>query len=138
MLSTTRTLFLAIFLVALETIVCPPVNPSPTPSAGHEQLNETLDHDPVLQLEYHKYLREIVNILETDPDFKKVIESASADDIKSGKIAEQLDLVGHNVRTKLDEIKRQEIERLKKLISRKVALSNCWFSFLNNTYDVSG
>lgn len=122
--------FVAISVIStcLRPIVCPPVNPAPVNPAGggeNEKMNETLDHDPVLQLEYHKYLREIVNILETDPEFKKIIESASADDIKSGKIAEHLDLVGHSVRTKLDELKRQEIERLKKLISRKVAMSNC-------------
>lgn len=133
MFSRTRLVFLFVVVVigiistCFTPIVCPPVNPTTkTASPGdHDNMNETLEHDPVLQLEYHKYLREIVNVLETDPDFKKIIEGASADDIKSGKIAEHLDLVGHNVRTKLDELKRQEIERLKKLISRKVAMSNC-------------
>lgn len=54
--------------------------------------------------------------------------------IKSGKIASNLDLVAHNVRTKLDELKRQEIERLRKLISRKVALSNRKLIFKNIFY----
>lgn len=118
-------LLVPILLNFFSTIVCPPVTTTSTSSTTHENLNETIDHDPVLQLEYNKYLREIVNVLETDPEFKKIIENASADDIKSGKIAEHLDLVGHNVRTKLDELKRQEIERLRSLISRKVKLSNC-------------
>lgn len=113
--------------ICLRHIVCPPVNPNAgtTPPSDHNNISETHENDPILQLEYNKYLREIVNVLETDPEFKKVIESASADDIKSGKIAEHLDLLGHNVRTKLDEIKRQEIERLKKLIVRQVSLHNC-------------
>lgn len=107
-----------------SSVGCPPVNPTPA-TPGAEVVNDTLEHDPVLNLEYHKYLREIVNILETDPEFKKIIDTASADDIKTGKIAQHLDLVGHNIRTKLDELKRQEIERLRKLIQRKVALTNC-------------
>jgi len=106
-----------------SSVGCPPVNPTPA-TPGAEVVNDTLEHDPVLNLEYHKYLREIVNILETDPEFKKIIDTASADDIKTGKIAQHLDLVGHNIRTKLDELKRQEIERLRKLIQRKVALTN--------------
>jgi hypothetical protein len=113
--------------------------------------NETVEHDPILALEYHRYLREIVNVLETDPAFKQMIENASADDIKvgnnrsifsfkliasclpkpaflkSGKIASHLELVNHNVRTKLDELKRKEIERLRQLITRKVALNSSEF-----------
>lgn len=34
-----------------------------------------------------------------------------------------MDLVSHNVRTKLDELKRKEMDRLRHLISRKVALN---------------
>lgn len=129
MFNITKSFFLVvstwtICFILFNSIVCPPVNPTPK-TAQAENINETIEHDPVLNLEYNKYLREIVNVLETDPEFKKVIESASADDIKSGKIAQHLDLVGHSVRTKLDELKRQEIERLRKLISRKVALNGC-------------
>jgi hypothetical protein len=72
--------------------VCPPVNPNaPLSKAADEttvahapanSANETLEHDPILSLEYHRYLREIVNVLETDPAFKSMIENASADDIK--------------------------------------------------------
>ena len=35
-----------------------------------------------------------------------------------------MQLVNHNVRTKLDELKRKEIERLRQLITRKVKLNN--------------
>ena len=41
--------------------------------------------------------------------------TAEVDDIKSGKIARELHFVDHNVRTKLDELKRRELERLRHL-----------------------
>lgn len=62
-------------------------------------------------LEYNRYLKEVVELLESDPQFKKKLEDAQEIDIRSGKIAEELEYVDHKVRTKLDEVKRQEIER---------------------------
>jgi nucleobindin len=86
-------------------------------------LNE-LKKKKILSLEYHRYLKEVVNILETDPAFKRMIENASVDEIKSGRIAQHLEFVNHNVRTKLDELKRKEIDRLRDLIMRRAKLSN--------------
>ena len=63
--------------------ICPPVIPdASTEKPAAEHVNDTLENDPILSLEYHKYLKEVVNLLETDPSFKKLIENASADDIK--------------------------------------------------------
>ena len=45
----------------------------------------------------------------------KKLGTAEVDDIKSGKIARELHFVDHNVRTKLDELKRRELERLRHL-----------------------
>lgn len=42
---------------------------------------------------------------------------------QSGKIAGELDFVHHNVRTKLDELKRIELERLRKLIRQENELN---------------
>ena len=53
-----------------------------------------------------------------------MIENASVDDIKSGKIATHLDLVSHNVRSQLDELKRKEIERLSALIQQSIKTNN--------------
>lgn len=61
--------------------------------------------------------------LETDPDFRKKLNDASEDDIRSGNIAHELEYVNHQVRTKLDEIKREEIERLRALVKKQVGLS---------------
>lgn len=70
-------------------------------------------------LEYGRYLQEVVAVLEEDKDFAKKLENVSADHIKSGAIAHELNFVNHNVRTKLDELKRIEIERLRKLAKQE-------------------
>ncbi|CAB4059929.1 NUCB [Lepeophtheirus salmonis] len=50
-----------------------------------------------LGLEYNRYLQEVVQILEGDPDFRKKLESVDAVKIKDGTIARELELVGHHV-----------------------------------------
>ncbi len=73
-------------------------------------------------MEYHRYLKEVVNILESDKAFKSMIENASTEDIKSGRISQHLEFVDHNIRTKLDELKREEIDRLRALIAQKALI----------------
>ncbi|CAG9824752.1 unnamed protein product [Phaedon cochleariae] len=75
-------------------------------------------------MEYHRYLKEVVNALESDPDFRQKLEKADESDIRSGKIAEELEFVSHHVRTRLDEIKRVELERLKDLTEKKRQLED--------------
>ncbi|KAL0280429.1 UNVERIFIED_CONTAM: hypothetical protein PYX00_001720 [Menopon gallinae] len=75
-------------------------------------------------LEYNRYLREVVDLLESDPEFKKKLEDAQEADIRSGKIAQELEFVDHKVRTKLDEVKRQELERLRHLAQKQYELNN--------------
>lgn len=70
-------------------------------------------------LEYGRYLKEVVEILESDPEFKKKIENATMDEIKSGTIAQHLGLVQHQIRTRLDEAKQREISRLRELVGQK-------------------
>lgn len=72
-------------------------------------------------LYYDLYLREVVQVLETDEHFRKKIQAADIEDIKSGKISKELDLVSHHVRTKLDELKRKEVARLRMLIKAKLS-----------------
>ncbi|KAK8731806.1 hypothetical protein OTU49_007271 [Cherax quadricarinatus] len=76
---------------------------------------EEHNEDWELNLEYGRYLKEVVQALESDAAFRKKLETAEVDDIKSGKIARELHFVDHNVRTKLDELKRRELERLRHL-----------------------
>lgn len=44
--------------------------------------------------------------------------------IQTGKIAHELEFVNHQVRTKLDELKRQELERLRHLAIKEYQLEN--------------
>ncbi|XP_075046670.1 nucleobindin-2-like [Mixophyes fleayi] len=71
-------------------------------------------------LYYDRYLREVIDMLETDSHFREKLQAANAEDIKSGKLSKELDFVSHHVRTKLDELKRQEVSRLRMLIKAKM------------------
>ncbi|XP_034089202.1 nucleobindin-2-like isoform X1 [Gymnodraco acuticeps] len=70
-------------------------------------------------LHYDRYLREVIEFLEKDPHFKEKLKNANMDDIKQGKLAKELNFVQHNFRTKLDELKREEMNRLRMLIKVK-------------------
>ena len=128
-----RATCLVVLLAGL--VVCPPVdqNAKKTETTEeykfdpnvHHDVNETIEHDPILALEYNKYLKEVVSVLESDPEFKKRIENATSEDIKTGRIATHLDFVHHNLRSKLDELKRKEVERLRHLVNRKAKLNRC-------------
>ncbi|KAM9779999.1 nucleobindin-1 [Neosynchiropus ocellatus] len=75
-------------------------------------------------LYYDRYLREVIEVLETDPHFREKLQTANADDIKNGRLSKELDLVSHNVRTRLDELKRQEVSRLRMLLKAKLDSTN--------------
>ncbi|XP_075996876.1 nucleobindin-2-like [Genypterus blacodes] len=70
-------------------------------------------------LHYDRYLREVVENLEKDPHFKEKLKNINMDELKQGKIAKELDFVHNNFRTKLDELKREELSRLRLLIRAK-------------------
>ncbi|KAK5640642.1 hypothetical protein RI129_011453 [Pyrocoelia pectoralis] len=91
-----------------QCCVAPPVSKNEEPKP----------EDVQLLMHYQHYLQEVVNALEKDPDFKKKLDTAKQEDINSGKIASELDFVSHHVRNKLDELKRQELHRLR-VLSRK-------------------
>ncbi|KAI2666315.1 Nucleobindin-1 [Labeo rohita] len=75
-------------------------------------------------LYYDRYLREVIEVLETDPHFREKLQNANTDDIKNGRLSKELDLVGHHVRTRLDELKRQEVSRLRMLLRAKLDSTN--------------
>uniref|UniRef100_A0A7N8XX03 Nucleobindin 2a n=1 Tax=Mastacembelus armatus TaxID=205130 RepID=A0A7N8XX03_9TELE len=70
-------------------------------------------------LHYDRYLREVIDFLEKDQHFRQKLHNTDMEDIKQGKLAKELDFVSHHVRTKLDELKRQEVNRLRTLIKAK-------------------
>lgn len=104
-----KSVFLGLIGILLVITCCyaPPVNKPATPEK-EEDLPE-----------YARYLKQVVQILEQDEDYVKKLMNASDDDLRSGKVAEDLDLVKYDVRTKLDELKRQEIER-QRMIRRQM------------------
>lgn len=75
-------------------------------------------------LYYDRYLREVIEVLETDPHFREKLQTANTEDIKNGRLSKELDLVGHHVRTRLDELKRQEVSRLRMLLRAKMDSAN--------------
>lgn len=104
-------ILLSIICVLIEYCGAPPVT---------KEKNEEKDVDGLEDyMEYHRYLREVVTALESDPEFRKKLEQAKEEDIRSGKIAHELEYVSHHVRTRLDEIKRTELARLRDLVEKK-------------------
>uniref|UniRef100_A0A8C5WZF8 Nucleobindin-1 n=1 Tax=Laticauda laticaudata TaxID=8630 RepID=A0A8C5WZF8_LATLA len=85
-----------------------------------KEKQEAAPDPPDTGLYYHRYLQEVINVLETDGHFREKLQAANAEDIKSGKLSKELDFVGHSVRTKLDELKRQEVSRLRMLLKAKM------------------
>lgn len=108
-----------IFIAIIQIAFAPPVTQNKKEDGQESEINGLEDY-----MEYHRYLKEVVNALESDPDFRQKLEKADENDIRSGKIAEQLEFVSHHVRTRLDEIKRVELERLKELMNKKMKLEN--------------
>ncbi|EFA00695.1 nucleobindin-2 [Tribolium castaneum] len=107
----------AFFLISvLQVCFAPPVtqNKDKDKEKGEDEIGGLEDY-----MEYHRYLQEVVNALESDPQFRQKLEKADETDIRSGKIAEELEFVSHHVRSRLDEIKRVELVRLKELTEKK-------------------
>merc|ERR1711973_685620 len=80
---------------------------------------ENLSRSQAQDQEYFRYLTQVVQELEKDEKFREILNKTNEDDIKSGKLAEHIDLVGHNVRVKLDEVKRMEVEYQRELLRQQ-------------------
>lgn len=106
----------------LSSVTSAPVK-VPVPEADPKEHDPNdVEADAETGLEYDRYLREVVSILEEDEKFRQKLENTSIDDIKTGAIAHQLEYVSHHIRTKLDELKRQEVGRLRDLARQKRAM----------------
>jgi len=101
-------------------IVCPPPVKRKEAQEGDKTDDTTgMTKEQLQDQEYFRYLTQIVSELEKDPKFKAKLHNASEEDIRTGKIAEGINLLGHGVRQKLDEIKRMEIEYQRDLVKQK-------------------
>ncbi|OAD59609.1 Nucleobindin-2 [Eufriesea mexicana] len=117
--------FLLFFLISVtvQWSVAPPVNQK-SKDKDDDNENAVDDMEHMVDMEYHKYLMQVVQVLESDPEFKEKIKKANQEDIRTGKIADELQFVSHNIRSKLDEIKRIELERLRHLATEENELRN--------------
>ncbi|GLG96125.1 Uncharacterized protein GBIM_02944, partial [Gryllus bimaculatus] len=109
-------------LLVLHGVIGPPVTQQKKKDGEKSSENDIGEGENeqlgALGIEYDRYLKEVVTALESDPEFREKLEKAEEVDIRTGKIAQELEYVNHNVRTKLDELKRQELERLRQLASQ--------------------
>ncbi|XP_063045363.1 nucleobindin-1 isoform X3 [Engraulis encrasicolus] len=105
-------------------VMAVPIDRNPAPQEVHPPKEEVPDENADTGLYYDRYLREVIEVLETDPHFREKLQTANTEDIKSGRLSKELDLVGHHVRTRLDELKRQEVSRLRMLLKAKMDSTN--------------
>ncbi|XP_053138805.1 nucleobindin-2 isoform X2 [Hemicordylus capensis] len=110
-------LLLTYLVITLEAV---PIDVDKTKVQEEEHVESAKVDNPDTGLYYDAYLRQVIDVLETDQHFREKLQTADIDEIKSGKLSKELDLVSHHVRTKLDELKRQEVARLRMLIKAKI------------------
>lgn len=121
-----RHCFLVIGLLALALLPADSLPVDKKAKKEEESSENEVHHreNDLNALEYERYLKEVVSVLESDPEFRAKLDKAEEADIRSGKIAQELDYVNHNVRSRLNELKRQELERLRHLARQAYELSN--------------
>ncbi|XP_067396786.1 nucleobindin-2 isoform X3 [Emydura macquarii macquarii] len=110
-------LLVTCLLINLEAV---PIDIDKTKVQGEPHVEGTKIETPDTGLYYDEYLRQVIDVLETDKHFREKLQTADIEEIKSGKLSKELDLVSHHVRTRLDELKRQEVARLRMLIKAKM------------------
>ncbi|XP_010709389.2 nucleobindin-2-like [Meleagris gallopavo] len=110
-------LLIPCLLMALEAV---PIDIDKTKVKGEGHVEGEKIENPDTGLYYDEYLRQVIDVLETDKHFREKLQTADIEEIKSGKLSRELDLVSHHVRTRLDELKRQEVARLRMLIKAKM------------------
>ncbi|EHH23071.1 DNA-binding protein NEFA [Macaca mulatta] len=110
-------LLITCLLTALEAV---PIDIDKTKVQNIHPVESAKIDPPDTGLYYDEYLKQVIDVLETDKHFREKLQKADIEEIKSGRLSKELDLVSHHVRTKLDELKRQEVGRLRMLIKAKL------------------
>uniref|UniRef100_A0A182PHJ1 EF-hand domain-containing protein n=1 Tax=Anopheles epiroticus TaxID=199890 RepID=A0A182PHJ1_9DIPT len=125
MRSHSSTLVLLLVAGMVPSIIGLPVVTQPPKAPEKEEKHDDSNVERMENIiEYNKYLQEVVNVLESDPVFAEKLQKAAESDIRSGVIAQELEYVGHHVRSRLDELKRMELQRLKELATKQFELTN--------------
>ena len=65
---------------------------------------------------YDAYLQEVIKVLEKDDEFRKKMENVNFEDVKIATFSKELNNVAKNVRDELDNLKRKEVDRIRKLL----------------------
>ena len=69
-----------------------------------------------LGLFYDAYLQEVIKVLEKDDEFRKKMENVNFEDVKIATFSKELNNVAKHVRDELDNLKRKEVDRIRKLL----------------------
>ena len=105
--------FIVLFALVFVVYSKPVQKPKDTEEAKKDEWRK--EDDPA----YVKYLKQVIEILEEDENFAKKLENVTEEDIRSGKIADEIDFASHHIRTRLDELKRKEIESQRQLLRKQ-------------------
>ena len=68
---------------------------------------------------YDEYLQQVIKVLEEDPEFREKMANVNFEEVKVATFSKELNNVAKHVRDKLDDIKRKEIDRIRKLLKGK-------------------
>ncbi|XP_043286653.1 nucleobindin-2 isoform X2 [Venturia canescens] len=109
-----------LLILAVQQSVAPPVTKEKSESEdGKKDENSNYEDDGMDKVLYSRYLKEVLEVLEGDEDFRAKLQNATEEEIRSGDIAKGLDFMHHGLRTRLDEIKRNELVRLRRSATRQ-------------------
>jgi len=72
---------------------------------------------------YDEYLQKVIKVLEEDPDFREKMADVNFEQVKVATFSKELNNVAKHVRDKLDDIKRKEIDRIRKLLKAKTQMA---------------
>ena len=75
---------------------------------------------------YDEYLQQVIKVLEEDPEFREKMANVNFEEVKVATFSKELNNVAKHVRDKLDDIKRKEIDRIRKLLKGKFLVIKGW------------
>ena len=64
----------------------------------------------------------MIRVLEKDEDFRKKMENVNFEDIKIATFSKELNGVAKHVRDELDNLKRKEVDRIRRLLKAKTRM----------------
>ncbi|CAI4232144.1 unnamed protein product [Auanema sp. JU1783] len=97
--------------------------PSPAPNsaenAKHDDAHESGRRNPY-ELSYNRYLEKVVEILESDKNFRERLRDMPEEQIKEGRIADHFHELPKEIHNQLHKIKLEEIESIRAQIEKQI------------------